>query len=426
MKVLVVGGGGREHALVWALSRSDRVKQIYCTPGNPGIETLAECVRVGLDGISAIADFAESKQIDLVVIGPEAYLAAGLVDELQCRGIPAFGPTKAAARIETDKGYAKRLMERKGIPTARYRQFDNAADAEKYVRTLDPPIVVKANGLAGGKGVTVARSHEEAVASIRSIMAERVFGDAGDLVLIEEFLEGEEASVLAFCDGKHVVPMQPAQDHKRAYDGDTGPNTGGMGAYSPVSIVDEKTRQRILDEILIPAVEGLYEEGTPYVGVLYAGLMIGPDGPKVVEFNARFGDPEAQVVLPRLRTDLAQVMQACVTGALDQVTLDFAAETAVCVVMASRGYPGDYQVGYEIRGLDQFVGSGDILIFHAGTARRDGRLVTNGGRVLGVTALGSDILDAVRRAYDAVDKIEFENAQYRTDIGFREVARVSK
>lgn len=426
MKVLVVGGGGREHALVWALSRSDQVEQLYCTPGNPGIEPLAECTDVGYNGVNAIADFAESKMVDLVVVGPEAYLAAGLVDELRRRGIGAFGPTKAAARIETDKAFAKRLMERKGIPTASYREFDNAVDAEEYVKTLTPPIVVKANGLAAGKGVTIARSHGEAVEAIRAIMNQRVFGDAGDLVIVEEFLVGEEASVLAFCDGRRALPMEPAQDHKRAYDGDKGPNTGGMGAYSPVSIVDDAMRKRVLDEILMPAVEGLNEEGAPYVGILYAGLMIGSDGPKVVEFNARFGDPEAQVVLPRLRTDLAFAMKACVDGRLDEVALEFVQDTAVCVMMASRGYPGQYQTGFEIRGLDKLTSRRDVVVFHSGTSRSDGRLVTSGGRVLGVTALGSGILDAANRAYDAVRGIEFRNAEYRTDIGFREIARISE
>ncbi|HPZ54235.1 MAG TPA: phosphoribosylamine--glycine ligase [Bacillota bacterium] len=425
MKVLVVGGGGREHALVWALSRSSQVKKLYCTPGNPGIEALAECTDIGCEGTAAICDFAESKGVDLVVVGPEAYLAAGVIDELRKRGITAFGPTKAAARIETDKAFAKQLMERKRIPTARFRQFDNPTDAEAYVKTLTPPIVVKANGLAAGKGVTIAQSHKEAVEFIRAIMNERIFGDAGDLVIIEEFLVGEEASVLAFCDGRHVVPLEAAQDHKRAYDGDTGPNTGGMGAYSPVSIVDDAMLKRVVDEILIPAVEGLAEEGTPYIGVLYAGLMIGPDGPKVVEFNARFGDPEAQAVLPRLRTDLADVMQACANGDLDGVTLEFLEDSAVCVMMTSSGYPGHYQTGYEIKGLDRVRDREDVIVFHSGTSLHNGRLVTSGGRVLGVTALGSGIRDAANRAYEAVRSIKFENARYRTDIGFREMARVS-
>lgn len=426
MNVLIVGGGGREHALVWSLAQSRRVRQLYCTPGNPGIAALAQCVDVGYEGVAAIADFAESRHIDLVVVGPEAYLAAGLVDELQRRGIRAFGPTKAAARIETDKAFAKRLMERKGIRTGSYQLFDNAADASDYVRTLTPPIVVKATGLAGGKGVTVAQSQAEAVAAIEAIMNERVFGDAGNEVIVEEYLIGEEASVLAFSDGHRALPMAPAQDHKRAYDGDTGPNTGGMGAYSPVPIVDESMQQRILDEILTPAIEGLREEGTPYIGVLYAGLMIGPDGPAVIEFNARFGDPEAQVVLPRLQTDLVDVMEACIDGHLDQTSISFIDEASLCVILASGGYPGSYQTGKVIEGLDRVAQMDGVTAFHAGTALRDGRLVTDGGRVVAITALGSDIRAAAERAYQAVQAVAFDGMHYRTDIGHRAIERLPR
>lgn len=426
MNVLIVGGGGREHALVRSLAQSRRVRQLYCTPGNPGIAALAQCVDVGYEGVAAIADFAESRHIDLVVVGPEAYLAAGLVDELQRRGIRAFGPTKAAARIETDKAFAKRLMERKGIRTGSYQLFDNAADASDYVRTLTPPIVVKATGLAGGKGVTVAQSQAEAVAAIEAIMNERVFGDAGNEVIVEEYLIGEEASVLAFSDGHRALPMAPAQDHKRAYDGDTGPNTGGMGAYSPVPIVDESMQQRILDEILTPAIEGLREEGTPYIGVLYAGLMIGPDGPAVIEFNARFGDPEAQVVLPRLQTDLVDVMEACIDGHLDQTSISFIDEAALCVILASGGYPGSYQTGKVIEGLDRVAQMDGVTAFHAGTALRDGRLVTDGGRVVAITALGSDIRAAAERAYQAVQAVAFDGMHYRTDIGHRAIERLPR
>jgi phosphoribosylamine--glycine ligase len=421
VKVLVVGGGGREHALVWSISRSPRVDQVLCTPGNPGIAELAECVHTADGSPSAIAELAESRRVDLVVIGPEAYLDAGVVDELARRGIRAFGPTQASARIETDKAFAKQLMEAKGIPTASYKEFDSPDDAKAYLRSLNPPMVVKANGLASGKGVTIAESLNEAEQAVDLIMNARAFGHAGDRVIVEEFLAGEEATVLAFCDGKRVVPMTPSQDHKAAHDGDTGPNTGGMGAYSPVPIVDEEMQRRVYEDTLVPAVEALGELGTPFVGVLYAGLMIGEDGPKVIEFNARFGDPEAQVVLPRLRTDLVDVMEACIEGELDRVTLEWRDESALCVVMASGGYPGAYRTGHEISGLERVRDLEDVVVFHAGTAVRDGHVVTAGGRVLGVTALGPILQEAAQRAYEAVGHIRFEGAYYRTDIGHRAI-----
>ena len=419
MKVLVVGGGGREHAIVWSISRSPRVDQVLCTPGNPGIAELAECVQAAGGSPAAIAELAESRQVDLVVIGPEAYLEAGVVDELMERGIRAFGPTQASARIETDKAFAKRLMEAKGIHTGSYREFDNPEDAKAYLRSLSAPMEIKPIGLTAGKGVTVAGSLKEAEQAVDLVMGARAFGDAGSRVIVEEYLTGEEATVLAFCDGKRVVPMVPSQDHKAAYDGDTGPNTGGMGAYSPVPIVDEDMQRRVYEDILVPAVEALAELGTPFVGVLYAGLMIGPDGPKVIEFNSRFGDPEAQVVLPRLRTDLVDVMEACIDGELDRVTLEWRDESALCVVMASGGYPGAYQTGREISGLERVKELDDVIVFHAGTAARDERVVTAGGRVLAVTALGTTLREAAERAYEAVHAIQFERAHYRTDIGHR-------
>lgn len=423
MKVLVVGGGGREHALVWAISRSPRVDQVVCTPGNPGIAELAECVRTADASPNAIAELAESRKVDLVVIGPEAYLEAGVIDELLKRGIRAFGPTKASARIETDKAFAKRLMEAKGIPTGSYREFENPDDAKAYLRSLNPPMVIKPIGLTAGKGVTIAGSLKEAEQAVDLIMGARAYGEAGSRVIVEEFLTGEEATVLAFCDGKRVLPMAPSQDHKAAYDGDTGPNTGGMGAYSPVPIVDEEMQRRVYEDILVPAVEALDELGTPFVGVLYAGLMIGPDGPKVIEFNSRFGDPEAQVVLPRLRTDLVDVMEACIDGALDRVALEWRDECTMCVVMASGGYPGAYKTGCEISGLERAKELDDVIVFHAGTAARNGRVVTAGGRVLGVTALGPTFGEAAQRAYEAVGLIEFEGAQFRTDIGHRAIKK---
>lgn len=421
MKVLVVGGGGREHALAWSLSRSPRVDRVLCTPGNPGIAELAECVQTTDGSPRAIAELAESRRVDLVVIGPEAYLEAGVVDELLKRGIRAFGPARASARIETDKAFAKQLMEAKGIPTGSYREFDNPDDAKAYVRSLSPPIVIKPIGLTAGKGVTIAESVGEAEQAVDLTMSARAFGKAGARVIVEEFLTGEEATVLAFCDGKRVVPVAPSQDHKAVYDGDTGPNTGGMGAYSPVPVVDEAMQRRVYEDILVPTVEALAELGTPFVGVLYAGLMIGQDGPKVIEFNARFGDPEAQVVLPRLRTDLVDVMEACIEGALDRVTLEWRDESALCVVVASGGYPAKYQTGYEISGLERIRDLDDVIVFHAGTALRDGRVVTAGGRVLGVTALGPTLEKAARRAYEAVDVLQFEGAHRRTDIGHRAI-----
>ncbi|NPV52511.1 MAG: phosphoribosylamine--glycine ligase [Firmicutes bacterium] len=423
MKVLVVGGGGREHALVWKIAQSPTVDKVYCAPGNPGIAELAECVTPG-DSVGALADFACEHDIDLTVVGPEAPLVAGIVDEFKHRGLAVFGPTRAAAMLESSKAFAKDFMARHDIPTAEHRTFNRLDDALRFIDAFagfeaGRPLVVKADGLAAGKGVIIAENRKDAEAAARSIMAERAFGAAGDRVVIEEFLEGEEVTVLAFSDGATVVPMVSSQDHKRLMDGDAGPNTGGMGAYAPVPAVSEPLRERVLREILAPAVRGMAEEGTPYAGVLYAGLILTVDGPKVLEFNARFGDPEAQVVLPLLETDLISIIEAVLAGRLASSDIRWRKGAAACVVLVSGGYPGRYETGKEIRGLEQLEGLEGVVAFHASTKLAGGRLVTAGGRVLDITALGDCVGDAVARAYEACERVGFEGAYYRRDIGWR-------
>lgn len=417
MKILVVGGGGREHAVIWKLRQNPRVEQVYCAPGNGGIGELAECVDIGATDIAAMADFAEREKIDLVVVTPDDPLALGMVDELTRRGIRAFGPTKAAAEIEASKAYSKELMKKYGIPTADYATFDSMEEALRYVEACPIPIVVKADGLALGKGVLICETREQAREAVRKIMGQRAFGDAGSRVVIEEFLTGPEVSVLAFCDGKTIRPMESAQDHKRALDGDGGANTGGMGTFSPTPKYTPALREQVEREIILPTVEALNAEGRPFQGVIFFGLMLTDKGPKVLEYNARLGDPEAQSVLFRMRTDLLDVMEAVIDGTLDQITLEFDSSPAVCVVMASGGYPGSYEKGKEIFGLDAV--DRDVMVFHAGTAQRDGRFYTNGGRVLGVTAMGADMAAAREKAYANVAKIHFDGAHFRTDIGIK-------
>ena len=417
MKILVVGGGGREHAVIWKLRQNPRVEQVYCAPGNGGIGELAECVDIGATDIAAMADFAEREKIDLVVVTQDDPLALGMVDELTRRGIRAFGPTKAAAEIEASKAYSKELMKKYGIPTADYATFDSMEEALRYVEACPIPIVVKADGLALGKGVLICETREQAREAVRKIMGQRAFGDAGSRVVIEEFLTGPEVSVLAFCDGKTIRPMESAQDHKRALDGDGGANTGGMGTFSPTPKYTPALREQVEREIILPTVEALNAEGRPFQGVIFFGLMLTDKGPKVLEYNARLGDPEAQSVLFRMRTDLLDVMEAVIDGTLDQITLEFDSSPAVCVVMASGGYPGSYEKGKEIFGLDAV--DRDVMVFHAGTAQRDGRFYTNGGRVLGVTAMGADMAAAREKAYANVAKIHFEGAHFRTDIGIK-------
>ncbi|MFZ5632593.1 MAG: phosphoribosylamine--glycine ligase [Bacillota bacterium] len=421
MKVLVVGGGGREHALCWKLKASPRVSGVYCAPGNAGIAEIARCVNVAAADIDGLVDFAGREEIDLTVVGPEEPLTLGLVDAMESRGLKAFGPSARAAAIEGSKVLAKDIMARYGIPTAGYAAFDSPSEAEEYIKNLKVPCVVKADGLAAGKGVIVAQKEEEALAAVRQIMADRAFGRAGDRIVVEELLTGEEVSILAFTDGETVVPMLPAQDHKQVYDGDRGPNTGGMGAYAPAPVATEEIRSFALEKILYPTVKAMAAEGRPYRGVLYAGLMVTDQGPRVLEFNARFGDPEAQPVLMMLKTDLVDIMEAVMSGNLSRMKVEWHAGAAVCVVLASGGYPGKYEKGFEIKGLDRVPGG--VTVFHAGTELKEGRAVTAGGRVLGVTAMGYDIPSAINLAYRGVEAISFPGMHYRRDIGLKAVSR---
>ena len=419
MNILVIGSGGREHALYWKLSESPQTEQIYAIPGNPGMGASAA---IALDDHAAILRFAKEHEIGLVVVGPEVPLMNGLVDELEAAGIRAFGPRANAAEIEGSKSFAKDLMKKYGIPTARYEVFTAAEPARAYIRQEGAPIVVKADGLAAGKGVIVAMTEQEALDAVDAIMEDHSFGDAGARVVIEEFMEGEEASLLAFTDGRTIRPMISAQDHKRAYDGDRGPNTGGMGTYAPAPVMTPEMTERAVEEILKPTIAAMAKEGRVYRGCLYLGLMVTADGPKVVEFNARFGDPETQVVLPLLDSDLVAIMCACADGTLADVPIRWKDGAAVCVVLASGGYPGHYDKGQEIHGLADAEAMG-ALVFHAGTAMKDGKLVTNGGRVLGVVGRGADISSAVDAAYAAATKISFKDAYYRKDIAHRALER---
>lgn len=419
MNILVIGSGGREHALYWKLSESPQTEQIYAIPGNPGMGASAA---IALDDHAAILRFAKEHEIGLVVVGPEVPLMNGLVDELEAAGIRAFGPRANAAEIEGSKSFAKDLMKKYGIPTARYEVFTAAEPARAYIRQEGAPIVVKADGLAAGKGVIVAMTEQEALDAVDAIMEDHSFGDAGARVVIEEFMEGEEASLLAFTDGTTIRPMISAQDHKRAYDGDRGPNTGGMGTYAPAPVMTPEMTERAVEEILKPTIAAMAKEGRIYRGCLYLGLMVTADGPKVVEFNARFGDPETQVVLPLLDSDLVAIMCACADGTLADVPIRWKDGAAVCVVLASGGYPGHYDKGQEIHGLADAEAMG-ALVFHAGTAMKEGKLVTNGGRVLGVVGRGADISSAVDAAYAAATKISFKDAYYRKDIAHRALER---
>jgi phosphoribosylamine---glycine ligase len=423
MNVLVIGGGGREHALVWKIAQSPLVEKIYCAPGNPGIAGLAECVAIPADKIAALCDFALDQAIDLTVVGPEVPLTLGIVDLFQTAGLAIFGPSKAAARLEGSKGFSKDLMAKYGIPTAAYRSFTERDAAAAYIREIGAPIVVKADGLAAGKGVIVAESVEQALAAVDEIMLDKVFGSAGASVVIEEFMAGEEASFFAFTDGKNILPLASAQDHKRIFDNDQGPNTGGMGAYSPAPVVTAALYDEIVARIVQPTIAGMAAEGTPYCGILYVGLMIEQGKPRVVEFNARFGDPEAQPLLVRMKSDLVPVLLACARGELTQTSLEWHDKAAVCVVMASGGYPGSFAKGYAIGGIDQAEALGDLVVFHSGTALKDGRLVNNGGRVLGVTGLGADVAAAIAKTYAGVAMITWQDVHYRTDIGRKALQR---
>jgi phosphoribosylamine--glycine ligase len=423
MKILVVGGGGREHALAWKLKQSPEVTKLYVAPGNAGIAELAECADISVSDVRLLAEFAERHAIDLTVVGPELPLTMGIVDEFGRRGLRIFGPDRQAAALEGSKVFAKRFLKRHGIPTGFHQEFDRPEDARRYIREVGAPIVVKADGLAAGKGAIVCRTVEEALDAVALIMEARAFGDAGNQLVVEEFLQGEEASFLAVTDGATVLPLPSAQDHKAAFDDDRGPNTGGMGAYSPAPVVTEAVHRKVMERIMLPTVKAMAAEGHPYRGVLYAGLMIHHGEPRVLEFNARLGDPEAQPLLVRMASDLVPVLQAAIEGRLHEVEIAWRAEPAVCVVLAAGGYPGPYEKGKPITGLRAAARLKDVAVFHAGTAMRQGRVVTAGGRVLGVTALGNPLGAAIDRAYQAVRKIRWEGMHFRTDIGRKALDR---
>ena len=417
MNILLIGSGGREHAIAWKLAQSPKLAKLYIAPGNPGTAALGENIAVKVDDHSAVVRFCQEKRIDLVIVGPEVPLAAGLTDDLLATGIKVFGPSRAAAQIEASKVFSKNFMQRHGIPTARYATFDKLPEALAYLEKVDYPVVLKASGLAAGKGVILPENMEEAKAALEAMLVGDAFGEAGSEVVIEERLTGPEVTLMAFSDSMTVKPMLPSQDHKRVFDGDWGPNTGGMGAYAPVPVCPPEMVAELVRIAMQPAVDGLREEGSPFVGVLYGGFMLTSIGPRVIEFNGRFGDPETQVVLPLLESDLLEIALACAEGCLDQVDVRWKADAAACVVLASGGYPGKYQIGTPISGLD---GEGsNAFVFHAGTKRAGDRFVTAGGRVLCITGWGADICTALAAAYDRVDRIQFDGMHYRKDIGWR-------
>ncbi len=417
MKILVVGSGGREHAICWKIAQSKKVEKIYCAPGNAGIAEYAECVNIGAMELEKLADFAQEKQIDLTVIGMDDPLVAGVVDVFEARGLKVFGPRKNAAILEGSKAFSKDLMKKYNIPTAAYEVFNSPEAALAYLETAKLPIVLKADGLALGKGVLICNTLEEAKDGVKSLMTDKQFGSAGDRIVIEEFMTGREVSVLSFVDGKTIRIMTSAQDHKRAKDGDQGLNTGGMGTFSPSPFYTAEVDEFCKKYIYQATVDAMAAEGREFKGIIFFGLMLTPDGPRVLEYNARFGDPETQVVLPRMKNDIVEVFEACVDGTLDQIELDFADNAAVCVVLASDGYPEKYDKGFEITGFENFKDKDGYYVFHAGTKFNDGKIVTNGGRVLGVTALGSDLKDARANAYKATEWIDFANKYKRNDIG---------
>lgn len=416
MKILVVGGGGREHAIVWKIAQSPKVDKIYCAPGNGGIAELAECVDIGATDIENMVKFAKEKAVDLVMVAPDDPLVLGMVDAMEKEGIRAFGPRANAAIIEGSKAFSKELMKKYNIPTAGYEVFTDSSSAIEYIKKGTFPTVIKADGLALGKGVIIAQNLEEAEQAVHEMIDDGKFGKSGSRVVIEEFLTGPEVSVLAFTDGKTVKPMVSAQDHKRAYDNDEGLNTGGMGTFSPSRLYDDAKAAECMENIFLPTIKAMSAEGRPFKGVLYFGLMMTANGVKVIEYNCRFGDPETQVVLPRLKTDLVEIMEAVIDERLDEIEIEWEDNAAVCVVMASGGYPVSYKKGYEITGLDNV---GDLTVFHAGTAIKDGKIVTNGGRVLGVTAVGNDLDEAIKNAYAGVSKISWTDEFHRSDIGIK-------
>lgn len=419
MKILVIGSGGREHAIVWKAAQSPRVEKIYCAPGNGGIADLAECVPIKATDIGGIVEFSTQNAVDMVIVAPDDPLAIGMVDALEAVGVRAFGPRKSAALIEASKAFSKDLMKKYGIPTAGYEVFEDSTRAIEYLGGCKYPVVVKADGLALGKGVIIAGDYAEAVNAVNSIMKEKLFGEAGNRVVVEEFMVGPEVSILAFTDGKTVVPMVSSQDHKRAYDHDEGPNTGGMGTFSPSRIYTAEMEKFCMEKIYKPTIEAMNREDRKFKGVLYFGLMITSEGPKVLEYNARFGDPETQVVLPRLKTDIIDIFDACIDERLDEIAIEWEDKAAVCVILASGGYPGKYETGYEIQGIKEAAKDSDTAIFHAGTKGENGKCFTSGGRVLGVASVGENLDEAIAKAYKGVSKISFKDVHYRKDIGIK-------
>ncbi|MEE9214943.1 MAG: phosphoribosylamine--glycine ligase [Thermodesulfobacteriota bacterium] len=417
MKILVIGSGGREHALCWKMRGSTLVEKVYCAPGNAGISKDDTCIDIKATDINGLLRFARSEEIDITVVGPEIPLSIGIVDRFMQEDQRIFGPSKQASQIEISKVFCKNLMKKYNIPSAFYSVFDDFDTAVKWIEEVKPPLVVKADGLAAGKGVFICRDVQEAVDALNTIMRNKVFGESGNRVVIEEFLEGEEVSFFAFTDGKNILPLESSQDHKALLDGDKGPNTGGMGAYSPAPLVTEELREKIINQIMVPTLDALNNEGIDYKGILYAGLMIQNSEPKVLEFNCRFGDPEAQPLLMRMKTDIVPIINAVVDSNLSGVEIEWYDESSVCVVLASKGYPGDYKKGYEIRGLEILDNISGINVFHSGTIYRDDSYLTNGGRVLGVTSLGKDIKQSIKAVYNAIEKIDCEHLFYRSDIG---------
>lgn len=424
MKILVVGSGGREHAIAWKIAQSPRVTQLFAAPGNPGMARQAECLDIGVDQLDNLISFAEAKEIDLTVVGPEAPLAAGIVDRFKEKGLPIFGPTQAAAQIESDKDFALDLMHRHNIPTGRFETHTDAESALHCLRDWGAPVVLKANGLAAGKGAIVCQTLEEAEHAVDQVMVQSTLGSAGDKLVVMEYLEGEEASIFGFTDGSDLVCLVPSQDHKPIGEGDTGPNTGGMGAYAPAPVVTPDLEREITERIMQPTVRALAQEGRPYTGILYGGIIFTAEGPKVIEFNCRLGDPEAQVILPLLKTDLVELLLAVNEGRLKDLTVEIEDRAAACVATASGGYPGSYETGLPISGIGEAEALGDVVLFHAGTRLENNQLLTSGGRVLGVTAIGDDIPAALQKAYDAVQKIEFKDIYYRKDIGYRALGHI--
>jgi phosphoribosylamine--glycine ligase len=422
MRVLVIGSGGREHALVWKIAQSKLVTKLFCAPGNGGISQIAECVDIKADDTVGLLEFVRREKIDFTVVGPEVPLAQGIVDEFKNHKLSIFGPVKLAARLEASKVFAKEIMAKYKVPTAKFDIFESAHEAKKYIGKMGAPCVIKAEGLAQGKGVVVAKTVDEAKQAVSSMMEEKIFGDAGRRIIVEECLQGQEASILVITDSKEVIALASAQDHKRIFDKDRGPNTGGMGAYSPAPIVTRELFKEILDKIIYRTIDGLVKEGINYAGVLYAGVMLTKDGPKNLEFNVRFGDPETQAILPRLKSDLLEIMLAASEGKLSRVrALDWDERACVCVVCSSKGYPGDYEKEKEISGLDEAGKLNDVVVFHAGTKKQNNKILTSGGRVLGVTGLGATTKEAIDKTYQAVEKIHFDGMHYRRDIGHKAI-----